>query len=72
MHLERRLKHWVDGDVEGLLGEGCTIQHGLNSQHSHRQQSPEHTARVFAKMKVRTALRVISEDNSGGLLSLDS
>ena len=60
MHLECRLKQWIDGDIEGLLGEGRTIQHRLNSQHSHRQQSPEHTTRVFAKLmmegKVRTAL----------------
>jgi len=71
MHLDRRLKQWMDGDIEGLLGEGRTIQHRLNSHHNQSQQSPEHTARVFAKLmmegKVRAALRVISEDNSWGV-----
>jgi len=71
MHLDRRLKQWMNGDIEGLLGEGRTIQHRLNSHHNQSQRSPEHTARVFAKLmmegKVRAALRVISEDNSWGV-----
>lgn len=35
---------WMDGDIEGLLGEGRTIQHRLNSHHNQSQRSPEHTA----------------------------
>ena len=76
LHLDRRLKQWMNGDIEGLLEEGRTIQHRLNSHHNQSQRSPEHTARVFAKLmmegKVRAALQVISEDNSWGLLNLDS
>lgn len=74
--LDRRLKQWADGDIEGLLREGRTIQHRLKSQHNQDQRSSDHTARVFAKLimegKVRAALRVISENNGGGLLNLES
>ena len=62
MHLDRRLKQWIDGDIEGLMDEGRTIQHHLNSQHNQSQRSSEHTAQVFAKLmmegKVRASLRI--------------
>ena len=64
MHLDRRLKQWMNIDIESLLDEGRTIKHRLNSQHNQSLRSPEHTARVFAKFmmegKVRAALLVIS------------
>ena len=74
VHLNRRLKQWMNGDIIDLPDEGRVIQQRLDRQH--RQQSCEHTARIFAKLmmegKVREALRLISEDQSGGNLSLDS
>ena len=32
IHLERHLQQWMDGDVEGLMKEGHTIQHWLTKQ----------------------------------------
>ena len=73
VHLNRRLKQWMNGDIIHLLDEGRVIQQRLDRQH--KQRSCEHTARIFAKMmmegEVRAALRLISEDQSGGILSLD-
>lgn len=34
MHLDCWLKQWINDDIEGLLEEGRTIQHHLNSQHN--------------------------------------
>ena len=74
VHLNRRLKQWMNGDINSLLDEGRTIQQRLDGQH--KQRSGEHTARVFAKLmmegKVRAALRLISEDDNGGILTLES
>ena len=68
VHLNRRLKQWMNGDINGLLDEGRTIQQQLDGQHE--QRYGEHTARVFAKLmmegKVRAAHRLISEDDNGG------
>ena len=72
--LDRRLKQWMNGDIINLLHEGHAIQQRLDRQH--KQRSCEHTARIFAKLmmegKVKAALRLISEDSNGGILSLDS
>ena len=79
--LERRLSAWADGDLDGLLREGRTIQAHL--QHtiqrrasSQNAQDTGHSARVFAKLmmegKVNAALRYLSDNNSGGVLSLDA
>ena len=73
LYLNRRLKQWIDGDINGLLDEGPVIQKRLVRQSN--QLSSDDTARVFAKLmmqgKVRAALRIISEDNEG-CLTLDS
>ena len=72
--LDCRLKQWINGDIKGLLDEGHAIQQRLDRQC--KQRSSEHSARIFAKLmmegKVEAALRLISEDNNGGILSLDS
>ena len=74
VHLNRRLKQWMNGDIIDLLNEGRVIQQRLDRQH--KQRSCEHTARIFAKLmmegEVRAALGLIPEDQSGGVLSLDS
>ena len=75
-HLDHRLKLWTNGDFAALLAEGRTIQHHLNTSRNQSQRSSNQTAQAFAKLmmegKVRAALRLISEDSSGGMLSLDS
>jgi len=70
--LERRLVAWEQGDIDGLIREGRTIQHHL------RTSSPKttaDTARSFAKLmmegKVNAALRLLSNDDNAGVLSLD-
>ena len=74
-HLERCLRQWSEGDLEGLVNEGYTIQHQFSRQHQNRFRPVQQTARVFAKLmmegKVRAALRLIAEDSNGGPLQLD-
>ena len=72
--LDCGLKQWINGYIKGLLDESHAIQQRLDRQY--KQRSSEHSARIFAKLmmedKVEAALRLISEDNNGGILSLDS
>ena len=76
LHLERRLRLWAEGDLGGLLKEGCTIQHQFTRQCPNQSRSAQQTTRRFAKLmmegKVRAALRLIDDDESGGPLHLDS
>ena len=76
LHLERRLRQWSEGDLEGLMKEGYTIQHQFSRQHQNRSRSAQQTAREFTKLmmegRVRAALRLIAEDSNGGPLQLDS
>ena len=75
--LERRLRAWNAGDIEGLLYEGRTIQRSLSAnrsaQFAHKQE--EKLARTFAQLvftgKIRAAIRYLSENERGGLLSLE-
>ena len=75
-HLERRLQLWVKGEIESLVNEGRTIQHQFAQDCRKHRRSTQPVARTFAKLmmegKVRAALRLIAEGNSGGPLSLDS
>ena len=72
--LERRLKAWHDGDIEGLLREGRAIQSHLN-EGSSKWTSQEAVAKAFAKLmmagKVKAALRYLSDNQNAGLVSLD-
>ena len=74
--LERRLKTWANGDLDELLHEGRTIQRQLSSGPN---KSPSHDGKVaqrFSKLmtegKVKAALRLITDQERGGLLPLDS
>ena len=73
-HLERRLRHWAEVDLESLIKEGQTIQQQFIREHQGRPD--QQTSRLFAKLmiegKVRAALRLIQEDGSSGPLGLDS
>lgn len=72
-HLERRLKLWQDGNIEALLHEGKCIQKHLISS-GNQTSDPEKTARIFSRLmfqgKVNAALRLLSRDENGGILSL--
>ena len=74
--LERRLETWANGDLDQLLHEGRTIQKQLSSGPN---KTPSHDAKVahrFSKLmmegKVKAALRLITDQERGGLLPLDS
>lgn len=53
-HVNRRLKQWMNGDINGLLNEGRTIQEKLGR---HKQRSGEHTARISAKLIIEGKVR---------------
>lgn len=76
--LERRLKAWREGDIDGLMREGRTIQNHLNpSHHGSRDDSNrlQQDVRIFTKLifegKIHSALRYISENQSKGVLQLN-
>ena len=75
-HLERRLKLWSAGDLEALMDEGRTIQSKFKQHQGFQNTQNKQTARNFAKLvmegKMRAALRLLSQDNNGGPLPLDS
>jgi hypothetical protein len=72
-HLQRRIKLWLDGDIEALLDEGECIQKRLSK--STTPQSNDVIARTFRSLmlqgKVQSALRYISRNSNGGVLKLD-
>ena len=70
--LELRMAMWKDGRIEDLLKEGAKIQQRINSS---KKRTPEDTARIFSKLmfggKVNAALKLISDEGSGGVLDLN-
>ena len=76
IHLDRRLQLWKEGNFENLMEEGRTIQNQFSRRHHHQSKSAQQTARTFVKLmmegRVKAALRLISNDNNGGPLDLDS
>ena len=76
IHLDRRLQLWSKGEINALVLEGRVIQRQFNqASRNNETQSDGQTARKFAKLmtegKVRGALRLIAEDETGGVLPLD-
>ena len=71
--LERRIIAWKDGDIDGLMREGRTIQTHL--QTGRRNAHADQNARVFAKLmfegKTHSALRYLSENPTNGVLDID-
>ena len=69
--LEKRLTLWRNGEIESLLREGRMIQ--LRLLKSNKNDLPN-KARIFAKLvmegHIKSALRYLSEDDSGGVLPL--
>ena len=72
--LERRLATWREGNILNLLKEGRTIQQRLPNI-SAGSARPAQLARSFANLmfqgKTRAALRLLSNQNSGGTLHLN-
>ena len=69
-----RLKLWKEGNIDVLLHEGrCSQKHLVSS--GNQMPDQERTARIFNKLmlqsKVNAALRLLSHDDSGGVLFLD-
>ena len=75
-HLKRRLNLWKDGDLVSLLDEGQTIQSRLAREYSGRSSLSDQLTRKFSKLmmegKVRAALRLIADNNTGQPLHLNS
>ena len=76
LHLERRLKLWMDGKLDDLVHEGHTIQQQLTQSQQSQRKDDDRTARLFAKLmmngKVRAALRLVTQANGSGPLPLNS
>ena len=70
--LDRRLRTWLDGDLNDLLLEGRTIQRHIPK--SHPEDSQKCLARSFANLmfegKTKAAIRLLTEDAKGGVLCL--
>ena len=69
--LTKRLTLWRNGEIESLLREGRMIQRRLLKSN---KNDPPNKARIFAKVvmegHINSALRYLSEDDSGGVLPL--
>ena len=76
-HLERRLSLWKEGNLDSLLEEGQTIQSRFTKEYNNQNtSSSEQLLRKFSKLmtegKVRAALRLIADNNTGQPLRLNS
>jgi len=73
--LECHLTLWHRGDVAALLREGKCIQDHLEAS-IHSKPKPKNIARIFdchmSEGKVSAALKLLSDNIKGGILSLDS
>ena len=72
--LTRRLIDWRDGDINALVLEGRALQHS-HQKHSTNKDTDAESARIFSRLmmqgKVKAALRVLSNNSSGGILPLE-
>ena len=71
--LECCLKVWQDGDIDGLMRGGRTLQHPPPL--IRRSKDEEGRSRIFAKLvmegKIHSAVRFLSENQGGGVLDLN-
>ena len=75
---DRRLRSWSEGDIDGLAREGRTIQRQQRLEQNlsrNTLKDDDHSSRTFAKLifqgKIKSAVRFITENNGGGVLSLN-
>ena len=71
--LERRLDTWQEGDLQELLREGRAIQQRIPkaSQSSNDEKVSRSFANLMFQGKTKAALRLLSDQSKGGILSLD-
>ena len=74
--LERRLKHWFDGNVDSCFHDSRTIQLRLPPV-SKPTKSNEKTGRSFSQLlmmlgKVKSALQLLTDSSKGGVMLLDA
>ena len=73
-HLLRRLEMWSKGSFDALLREGHCIQDHLRRSSSKKKSDDQ--SRLFdhlmSERKVSMALRLLTKNSKGGVLSLDS
>ena len=76
--LERRLTAWRNGNIDELVREGRTIQKQLRAfttRNLTEEEQDGRKAKIFAKLvfegKIHSALRYLSDNHGGGVLSLD-
>ena len=76
-HLERRLGLWRSGHIAELLEESSCIQQHLpfRRKRANRESKNALSDTTFASLvfdgKINSAIRYLSEDSSGGVLSMD-
>lgn len=72
-YLQRRIHHWTNGNFDDLIEEGTAIQEKLKQQ-TRKDETEDHTAKVFAKLmlrgKVHAALRILDKAASLGVAEL--
>lgn len=74
--LDRRLRAWQAGDIDGLLKEGRTIQKHLVPARRRPDEDPTaNDVRVFSRLvfegKIHSALRYLTENHATGVLHLE-
>ncbi len=73
--LDRRLKQWQNGEIKALVSEGRCIQRHLISNVNKSLEFEKITRgfnRLMLQGKVHQAVRLISNAEKGGVLSLDA
>jgi len=75
-HLNRRLALWKQGDINGLVLEGRTLQSLFSNSKVIRNNDDKSIARKFSNLrlngKVKDALRLLSSESQGSVLPLNS
>lgn len=75
--IERRLRAWLNGDLQDLIREGKVIQRRIPkpNQDSGRKQRTSVVARSFSKLmfegNTRAAIRLLGQDSNNGTLCLN-
>ena len=72
-HLLHRLNLWHKGDLLSLPQDGIAIQHHLSSYHKKSVDSlPRSFSNHIMEGHVKSALQLLSAENTGGVLPLDT
>ena len=73
-YLKKRLDLWENGQFDELMQEARSIQERLKQQTKSKVNTPEHTAKSFAKLmllgKVNAAIRLLDKNSALGVANL--